>query len=294
MPARSQSSPRSSSCSRSPRPAGRLRFRAAPAPRRQLLPDHAQRQELVALQAQDRLQPLDVVLAEEPVAAARALRRQQALILEVADLRDRDVRELGLQARADRADRVQALLLGLTALCGCGGHRREEGEPVLADLDLVVVLELGRLDPLLVHEGAVEAAEVADRERLAVAQQLGVLARDGDVVEEHVALGRAPDQRPLAGGEEALPRPAAARADDERRALAAEVLQRRRRILGDLLGRESHRLLTRLAFLEARAAARAVVGRPPGSGSRIRHSRRGSMPTRPRRSGARSARTGCP
>jgi hypothetical protein len=32
--------------------------------RRELLPDHAQRQELVALEAEDRLQPLDVVLGE--------------------------------------------------------------------------------------------------------------------------------------------------------------------------------------------------------------------------------------
>ena len=40
--------------------------------RGELLADHAQRQELVALQAQDRLQPLDVVLAEEPVAALRS------------------------------------------------------------------------------------------------------------------------------------------------------------------------------------------------------------------------------
>ena len=52
---------------------------AAPSPLRagacvELLADHAQRQELVALQAQDRLQPLDVVLREEPVAALRAPR----------------------------------------------------------------------------------------------------------------------------------------------------------------------------------------------------------------------------
>src|SRR5262249_55607375 len=80
--------------------------------RGELLPDHAQRQELVALQAQDRLQPLDVVLAEEPVAALRPSRREQALVLEIADLRDRDVRELGLQAAADRPDREQARALG--------------------------------------------------------------------------------------------------------------------------------------------------------------------------------------
>ena len=46
-------------------------------------------------------QPLDVVLAEEPVAALRAPRREQPLVLEVADLRDRDVGELRLQAAAD-------------------------------------------------------------------------------------------------------------------------------------------------------------------------------------------------
>ena len=60
----------------------------------ELLADHPQRQELVALQPQDRREPLDVVLAEEPVAAARPLRAQQPLVLEEADLRDRDVREL--------------------------------------------------------------------------------------------------------------------------------------------------------------------------------------------------------
>src|SRR5919199_3098557 len=76
--------------------------------RRELLADHPQRQELVALEAQDRLQPLDVLLAEEPVAALRAPQREEALVLEVADLRDRDVRELVLEPRADGADREQA------------------------------------------------------------------------------------------------------------------------------------------------------------------------------------------
>src|SRR5581483_11297543 len=64
---------------------------------RELFADHAQRQELVSLHPQDRLEPLDVVLAEEPVPALRPLRRQQPLILEVADLRNRDVRKLALQ-----------------------------------------------------------------------------------------------------------------------------------------------------------------------------------------------------
>src|SRR5439155_25143273 len=73
----------------------------------ELLPDDPERQELVPLQAQDRLQALDVVLAEEPVTALGATWRKQSLVLEVADLRDRDVRELGLQAPADGADREQ-------------------------------------------------------------------------------------------------------------------------------------------------------------------------------------------
>ena len=80
---------------------------ARPGRRGELLADHAQRQELVALEPEDRLEALDVVLAEEAVAAPRAARREQALVLEVADLGDRDVRELALQRAADGADREQ-------------------------------------------------------------------------------------------------------------------------------------------------------------------------------------------
>jgi hypothetical protein len=72
---------------------------------RQLLADHPQRQELVALQTKDRPQPLDVGLAVEAVAARRAPRRQQLLVLQVADLGDRDVVELVLEDLADGADR---------------------------------------------------------------------------------------------------------------------------------------------------------------------------------------------
>ena len=82
---------------------------------------------------------------------------------------------------------------------------------------------------------------------------------DGDVVEEDLAVGRAADARALAGRLEALPRPAAACADDERRALDPEVVV----VLGvaDLLRRERlGRLDGRLALREQRAAARAVVG----------------------------------
>src|SRR5581483_1884834 len=96
---------------------GRGERRAAPAvllarARGELLADHAQRQELVALEAQDGLQPLDVLLGEEAVAALRPAQREQPLVLEVADLRDRDVRELRLQAAADLPDREQPLSPG--------------------------------------------------------------------------------------------------------------------------------------------------------------------------------------
>ena len=123
---------------RAPRRRRRRSFARA---RRELLADHAQRQELVALEAQDRLEPLDVVLAEQAVAALRALRRQQPLILEVADLRDRDVRELGLQAPADGADRQQPRLgvLGRSrtsarggrsgGICRSGARRRPRARP---------------------------------------------------------------------------------------------------------------------------------------------------------------------
>src|SRR5262249_60463226 len=80
--------------------------------RRQLLTDHPQRQELISLQAQDRLQALDVVLAEEPIAALGPTRCEQALVLEVADLRDRDLGELLLQPPGDRADRQQPFARG--------------------------------------------------------------------------------------------------------------------------------------------------------------------------------------
>ena len=59
---------------RSPRPPGRRRLRSVAPGAVELVADHAQRQELVALEPQDRLEPLQVVLAEQAVAAARALR----------------------------------------------------------------------------------------------------------------------------------------------------------------------------------------------------------------------------
>src|SRR3954447_19001127 len=74
-------------------------------PGRELLANHAQGQKLVALQAQDGPQAVHVRLRVEPVAALRAPRREKLLILQVADLRDGDVRELAAEQLADGADR---------------------------------------------------------------------------------------------------------------------------------------------------------------------------------------------
>jgi len=71
MPARSQSS----AAERAPAtPLGR-------AGRGELLADDAERQELVTLQPQNRLEPLDVVLAEHPVTALRPAGGEQTLVL---------------------------------------------------------------------------------------------------------------------------------------------------------------------------------------------------------------------
>src|SRR5581483_11088776 len=64
----------------------------------------------------------------------------------------------------------------------------EEHQAVLADLDLVAVVQRHLVDPLPVDVGAVEAAHVGDCEAGRGAAELDVAPRDGDVVEEDVAL----------------------------------------------------------------------------------------------------------
>src|SRR5580704_631261 len=81
------------------------------ASRRELLADHTQRQELVTLHAQDRAQARDVPLRIEAVAAGCATRRQQLLVLEVADLGDRDVGELLCERLAHGADSQRLVAL---------------------------------------------------------------------------------------------------------------------------------------------------------------------------------------
>src|SRR5581483_8405797 len=132
---------------------------------------------------------------------------------------------------------------------------REERQPVLADLELVPVGELGRLDPAAVDEGAVEAAEILDEPAAVALDEDGVPARHRDVVEEDRAVRRAADRRALALRSERLPRAAAARTDDERGAFEAQLVE-----LVALVGAEALRLLRGLGGVQEGTALRAVVG----------------------------------
>src|SRR5262249_53620503 len=134
----------------------------------------------------------------------------------------------------------------------------EVGQAVFADLQLVAVRKLRRLHPLAVDEAAVEAALVLDEVVPVALAQDRVLPRHRHVVEEDAAVGRAPDGR-LALESEHLSRAAAARPDDERGALDAEVLERLGRLLALLRRERLRRLGPALLPDEQGAAARAVV-----------------------------------
>src|SRR5215468_4409562 len=134
----------------------------------------------------------------------------------------------------------------------------QEGEPVLADLELVAVPEIRGLDALAVDERPVQAALVLQMPAVALLREDGVLAGHRDVVQEDRALGRAPDRRGSDFQDERLPRASAARPDDERRAVDPEILERIEAV-GHLGSVER---LGRLPFLgddEGGAALRAEV-----------------------------------
>ena len=109
---------------------------------------------------------------------------------------------------------------------------------------------------------------------LALAGQLRVAARDRDVVQEDVALGRAADEGAVADRLEALAGPAAARADDERRPVDARPapasISSGPKLIGRLTGRVAHEqrpaaraVRRRLGTLEAALGAVDVAHPPP-------------------------------
>src|SRR5215475_4917048 len=88
---------------------------------------------------------------------------------------------------------ASCVILGAPAAAIGGRCRAEvltgqEQQPELADLDLVPADQLGLLDPLPVHVGAVQAAHVAHGEPGTVPVELGVPPGHGHVVEEDVAV----------------------------------------------------------------------------------------------------------
>src|SRR5690242_627380 len=93
----------------------------------------------------------------------------------------------------------------VTATSAC-----QVGELVLADLQLVAVDELVRLDPAAVHVGAVQGAGIIQEPFAGASYEHGVVARDGHVVEEDLGVRGASDGQPLAlEGERLADAPAA-------------------------------------------------------------------------------------
>src|SRR3954453_22470320 len=120
----------------------------------------------------------------------------------------------GTATASARASSFSCSVIGLST----GDVRELE----LADLQLVAVLEPVRLDAMAVDVGAVERAEVVEGVVAAAAHEEGVVARDGDVVEEDVRVGAAADRHAVGVQREALADAPAARADDERGALVGD------------------------------------------------------------------------
>src|SRR3954453_2130473 len=105
------------------------------------------------------------------------------------------------------------------------GLTLEERELVLADLQLVAVLEAVRLDAAAIDVGAVERPEVVEVEVAAAPHEQRVVARDRHVVEEDVGVRPAADRQPVAVEREALADAPAARADDEYGAVLRGVVE---------------------------------------------------------------------
>ena len=144
------------------------------------------------------VEPLDVAPARTAGSRRASAAGDEALILEVADLRDGDVRELVSQALAHGSRSCGGALGGLVPRLGGARSSLQERQSVLADLDLVVVLERRPTR----SGGGSRTCRSGCRGRGSGSAspsriELGMPAGDGDVVEEDVALGRAPDQRPL-------------------------------------------------------------------------------------------------
>src|SRR5215208_5119442 len=145
---------------------------------RELLADDPERKELIPLHAEDRAQALDIGLTVETVAAGRAARRQELLILEVPDLGDLDVVELLAQDLGHGSDRQRlagarrrivgrGTTLRLPAALGsflgsCDRHLSAPGSSACTSRS--GSRRRRRLDAAPVHVGPVERSQVVDVE----------------------------------------------------------------------------------------------------------------------------------
>src|SRR5918997_2252552 len=140
---------------------------------------------------------------------------------------------------------------------------REIRELVLANLQLVAVLELVRLDPATIDVGPVQGSGVVQVPRARSPHEHGMIARDGHVVEEDLGVGGAADRQPLALERERLPDLAAAGADHQGTRRRRDVTDVDRPQFTGLLVdhvRRGRRVVTRVfTHADVRAAALAVV-----------------------------------
>src|SRR5699024_1836432 len=69
-----------------------------------------------------------------------------------------------------------------------GARTLLEDHSELADLHIGTVLQFDGIDELTAHIGSVERPRVSQRESAGSADELSVLARDGDIIEEDVGV----------------------------------------------------------------------------------------------------------
>ena len=178
----------------------------------------------------------------------------------------------GTRRAAARRPRRSCAAAGSCAVGWVVVLMEQERHSVLADLHLVVGGEIDALDPVPVDERPVEAPEVADREGVVLVDDLGVPPRDGDVVEEDVAVRRAADEGAQPADLEALARHPSTRPHDERRAAHSSVCTPSSPS-SSARGSASSR---RARPAGGRRRTGRSSSRPRGSGSRTPGSRRGS------------------
>ena len=113
---------------------------------------------------------------ELAVARRRALRVDEALALEEADLRDRDVGELVAELGQHLADRE--VLAAAPRSVSRRSPPSDEAQAEPADLELVAVVQPRFVDPLVVDVGAVERPDVAQLVAVVVACRSTTWRRD--------------------------------------------------------------------------------------------------------------------